>query len=149
MSHQDQNLAIDIFQDGLRQHLDLNASTAKFWWHTTNPKVKPHTHTRIQTQTHTQTHHLVGEEYFFNRPVIALDISSHFVSRLKPKTALRQEKYNQHMGRQIKLPPSIFTIVKTQPSWWILRLCLIRVTAAELQWHVSNMNVIQGIQQVL
>ena len=36
-------------------------------------------------------------------------------------------------------------IVKTNVSYWISRLNLADVTAAQLQGHLSNMNVIQGI----
>ena len=36
-------------------------------------------------------------------------------------------------------------IVKTNASYWISHLYLAGVTAAKLWWHLSNMNVIQGI----
>ena len=36
-------------------------------------------------------------------------------------------------------------IVKTNASYWISRLYLIGVAAAQLRWHLSNMNMIQGI----
>ena len=36
-------------------------------------------------------------------------------------------------------------IVKTNVSYWISRLYLAGVAAAQLRWHLSNMNVIQGI----
>ena len=39
-------------------------------------------------------------------------------------------------------------IVKTNVSYWISRLYLAGVAAAQLRWHLSNMNVIQGIWQV-
>ena len=45
---------------------------------------------------------------------------------------------------------SIFvSIIKTQVSCWILRLYLAGVAAAQLWWHLSNMNVIQIIWKVL
>ena len=40
-------------------------------------------------------------------------------------------------------------IVKTNVSYWISRLYLAGVAAAELRWHLSNMNVVHGILQVL
>ena len=36
-------------------------------------------------------------------------------------------------------------IVKTNASYWISRLYLAGVAAAQLRWHLSNINVIQGI----
>ena len=36
-------------------------------------------------------------------------------------------------------------IVKTNVSYWISRSYLAGVAAAQLRWHLSNMNVIQGI----
>ena len=38
-----------------------------------------------------------------------------------------------------------FSIVKTHISCWISHLCLTGVTTAELQWHLSNTNVIHII----
>ena len=38
-----------------------------------------------------------------------------------------------------------FTIVKTNVSYWISRLYLAGVAAAQLRWHLSNMNVIRKI----
>ena len=41
---------------------------------------------------------------------------------------------------------STFSVsVKTNVSYWISRLYLAGVAAAQLRWHLSNMNVIQGI----
>ena len=38
-----------------------------------------------------------------------------------------------------------FSIVKTRVSYWISRLYLAGVTAAQLRWNLSNINVIQII----
>ena len=38
-----------------------------------------------------------------------------------------------------------FSIVKTNVSYWISGLYLAGVTAAQLRWHLSNMNVIRKI----
>ena len=45
----------------------------------------------------------------------------------------------------IPLFSELLNIVKTYISLWISRLYLTRVSAAELQWHLTNMNVIQRI----
>ena len=42
-----------------------------------------------------------------------------------------------------------FSIVKTHVRYRIWRLYLTGVAAAQLQWHLSNMNVIKRIQQTL
>ena len=39
----------------------------------------------------------------------------------------------------------IFSIVKTHVSYWISHIFLTGVAAAQLQWHLSNINVIQII----
>ena len=41
--------------------------------------------------------------------------------------------------------PIFFRIIKTHLPYWISRLYLTGVSAAELRWHLSNMNVIQRI----
>ena len=38
-----------------------------------------------------------------------------------------------------------FSIVKTNVSYWISPLYLAGVAAAQLRWHLSNMNVIRKI----
>ena len=38
-----------------------------------------------------------------------------------------------------------FSIVKTHDSYWIARLCLTGVAAAQLRWHLWNTDVIQRI----
>ena len=42
-----------------------------------------------------------------------------------------------------------FSILKTHVSYWISPLYFTGVTAAELRWHLSNMNVIKIIYHVL
>ena len=46
-----------------------------------------------------------------------------------------------------QFPPfrEFFSIVKTNVSYWISRLYLAGVAAAQLRWHLSNMNVIRRI----
>ena len=43
----------------------------------------------------------------------------------------------------------IFSIVKTHVSYWISRLYLTGVPVAQLRWHMSNINVIQIILEVI
>ena len=45
----------------------------------------------------------------------------------------------------VPLFSEIFSIVKTHVSYWISRLYLTGVAAAQLRWHLSNINVIQII----
>ena len=45
----------------------------------------------------------------------------------------------------VPLFSEIFSIAKTRVSYWISRLYLTGVAAAQLRWHLSNINVIQII----
>ena len=45
----------------------------------------------------------------------------------------------------VPLFSELFSIVKTHISYWMSRLYLTGVTAAQLRWHLSNINVIQII----
>ena len=45
----------------------------------------------------------------------------------------------------VPLYSDFFSIIKTHVSYWISRLYLTGVAAAQLRWHLSNMNVIQII----
>ena len=45
----------------------------------------------------------------------------------------------------IPLFSTFSVIVKANVSYWISRLYLVGVAAAQLRWHLSNMNVIHGI----
>ena len=49
----------------------------------------------------------------------------------------------------VPLFSEIFSIAKTHVSYWISRLYLTGVAAAQLRWHLSKINVIQIIQEVL
>ena len=42
----------------------------------------------------------------------------------------------------VSLFPEIFSIVKTHVGYWVSRLYLTGVAAAQLRWHLSNINVI-------
>ena len=45
----------------------------------------------------------------------------------------------------VPLFSEIFSIAKTHVSYWISRLYLTGVAAAQLRWHLSDINVIQII----
>ena len=49
----------------------------------------------------------------------------------------------------IPLIVDFFSIVKTHVKYWISRLYLTGIAAAELRWYLSNMDVIQIVYQVL
>ena len=49
----------------------------------------------------------------------------------------------------VPLFSEFFSIVKTYVRYWISRLYLAGIAAAQLRWYLSNMKVIQRMQQVL
>ena len=49
----------------------------------------------------------------------------------------------------VPLISEIFSFVKIHVSYWTSRLYFTGVAAAQLRWHLSNINVIQMIQDVL
>ena len=59
----------------------------------------------------------------------------------------RQDQGGPHLGpvNFAIWVPKCLSIIKTHFSYWISRLYLAGVDAAQLRWHLTNMNVIQRI----
>ena len=63
-------------------------------------------------------------------------------------------KWNWRSGVTKPIPSFLlfsqsFSTVETHISYWISHLYLTGVTAAQLQWHLSNINMIQRFEQVV
>ena len=63
----------------------------------------------------------------------------HYTSRLWPGVGVTKPISS------VPLFSEIFSIAKTHVCYWISRLYLTGVAAAQLRWHLSNINVIQII----